>query len=177
MGWRGARAKAPLISRQGPTEKFLNTPFTALLIEKDGDAVRSRLTTMRPEQLDSGEVTLRVHYSSITHKDALAATGAGKVIRRFPCVGGIDMSGEVVESTDPRFRSGDKVIATSFDIGAAKGAHCGDWRHRWRWRPRDQYALWIGVRGDSPDGQEDGRRILARTRREARATDIDSGSR
>ncbi|MEN3275739.1 MAG: acrylyl-CoA reductase [Massilia sp.] len=95
------------------------SPFNAFLIEKAGDAVRGRITQLTAEQLDPGEVTIRVHYSSINYKDALAATGAGKIIRRFPCVGGIDLSGEVVESTDARFRAGDKVIATSFDIGVS----------------------------------------------------------
>ncbi len=91
--------------------------FTAYLIDKSGDKVGGRLTTMSAAQLDDGEVTIRVHYSSINYKDALAATGAGKIIRRFPCVGGIDLAGEVVESTDARFRPGDPVIATSFDLG------------------------------------------------------------
>ncbi|WP_407281100.1 oxidoreductase [Aromatoleum evansii] len=77
------------------------------------------MTTLDATNLDAGEVLIRVHYSSINYKDALAATGAGKIIRRFPCVGGIDMSGEVVDSADARFKPGDKVIATSFDIGVA----------------------------------------------------------
>ena len=96
------------------------SPFKAYLIDQDENRkVVSRMATLAPEQLDEGEVTIRVHYSSINYKDALAATGAGKIIRRFPCVGGIDLSGEVVDSTDARFRVGDKVIATSFDIGVA----------------------------------------------------------
>lgn len=74
---------------------------------------------MSVDALDPGEVLIRVHYSSINYKDALAATGKGKIIRRFPCVGGIDLSGEVVESSDPRFSPGDQVIATSFDIGVS----------------------------------------------------------
>ena len=78
-----------------------------------------RMTTMRADQLDAGEVTLRVHYSSINYKDALAANGKGKIIRRFPCVGGIDMAGVVTESNDARFAPGDEVIATSFDLGVA----------------------------------------------------------
>lgn len=71
------------------------------------------------EQLDAGDVVIKVLYSSINYKDALAATGAGKVIRRYPCVGGIDMSGIVDSSTDPRYKKGDTVIATSFDLGVA----------------------------------------------------------
>jgi acrylyl-CoA reductase (NADPH) len=96
------------------------TAFKALLIEQDADGkVGNRLASLTREQLDDGDVTIRVHYSSINFKDALAATGAGKVIRRFPCVGGIDLAGEVVDSGDARFRPGDAVIATSFDIGVS----------------------------------------------------------
>jgi len=73
----------------------------------------------RVEELDPGEVVIRVAYSSVNYKDALAATGAGRIIRRFPCIGGIDLSGTVVESSDVRFRKGDAVIATSYDIGVA----------------------------------------------------------
>ncbi|NMF96807.1 oxidoreductase [Aromatoleum toluolicum] len=98
----------------------MNTPFKAFLIDQDENKkIVSGLTTLDVANLDAGEVLIRVHYSSINYKDALAATGAGKIIRRFPCVGGIDMSGDVVESTDARFKPGDKVIATSFDIGVA----------------------------------------------------------
>ncbi|OWW20509.1 oxidoreductase [Noviherbaspirillum denitrificans] len=94
--------------------------FNAYLIETSADGqVGGRLTTLSFDQLDPGEVTIRVHYSSINYKDALAATGKGKVIRRFPCVGGIDMAGEVTESADPRFVPGQRVIATSFDIGVS----------------------------------------------------------
>jgi|SRR5438067_13211591 len=72
-------------------------PFKAYLIEQGRDAkVGGRMTTLAPEQLDAGEVTIRVHYSSINYKDALAATGTGKIIRRFPCVGGVDLAGVVV---------------------------------------------------------------------------------
>jgi putative YhdH/YhfP family quinone oxidoreductase len=71
------------------------------------------------DELDAGEVVVRVAYSSVNYKDALAATGAGRIIRRFPCIGGIDLSGTVVESSDARFQKGDAVIATSYDIGVA----------------------------------------------------------
>ena len=98
----------------------MNSPFKAFLIDQDENKKASgRLTILDQDRLDDGEVLIRVHYSSINYKDALAATGTGKIIRRFPCVGGIDLSGEVVHSRDSRFRPGDKVIATSFDIGVA----------------------------------------------------------
>ncbi len=93
--------------------------FKALLIEERDGKVESGFVRMDEGQLDPGNVTIRVAYSSVNYKDALAATGAGKIIRRFPCVGGIDLSGIVVASADPRFKAGDPVIATSFDIGVA----------------------------------------------------------
>ncbi len=93
--------------------------FKALLIEERDAQVVSTVTQMDESQLDAGEITIRVAYSSVNYKDALAATGAGKIIRRFPCIGGIDLSGVVIKSADPRFMEGDQVIATSFDIGVA----------------------------------------------------------
>lgn len=94
-------------------------PFKAYLIDqKDGKTVAG-FAQLIEDQLDKGEVTLKVAYSSVNYKDALAATGAGRIIRRHPCVGGIDMAGTVVRSTDARFREGDEVIATSYDIGVA----------------------------------------------------------
>ena len=94
-------------------------PFKAFLIEDREGRTHAALMRMDPAQLDAGEVTIRVAYSSVNYKDALAATGAGRIIRRYPCVGGIDLSGTVTASSDPRFQPGDEVIATSFDIGVA----------------------------------------------------------
>lgn len=93
--------------------------FKALLIEERDGAVTSGFVPFDESRLDAGEVVIRVAYSSVNYKDALAATGAGKIIRRFPCIGGIDLSGTVLSSSDPRFKAGDPVIATSFDIGVA----------------------------------------------------------
>lgn len=93
--------------------------FKALLIEEHDGKVVSGFTQLDESRLDIGDVLIRVAYSSVNYKDALAATGAGKIIRRFPCVGGIDLSGTVVSSADVRFKAGDQVIATSFDIGVA----------------------------------------------------------
>ncbi len=95
------------------------SPFQAYLIEQQDGKSLAHFVQMHEDQLDPGEVTLRIAYSSINYKDALAATGAGRIIRRFPCVGGIDMAGTVVKSADPRFKEGDEVIATSYDIGVA----------------------------------------------------------
>lgn len=94
-------------------------PFKAYLIEERDGRTQSAFVTMNESSLDAGQVTVRVAYSSVNYKDALAATGAGRIIRRFPCVGGIDLAGIVERSDDARFKPGDAVIATSFDIGVA----------------------------------------------------------
>ncbi|HZQ73960.1 MAG TPA: oxidoreductase [Burkholderiales bacterium] len=71
------------------------------------------------DDLDPGEVVIRVAYSDVNYKDALAATGKGKILRRASCIGGIDLSGTVVSSSDPRFARGDAVLAVGFDLGVA----------------------------------------------------------
>ena len=94
-------------------------PFQAYRIFSEEGKTLARFTAMTVDQLDPGEVVIRSAYSSVNYKDALAATGAGKVIRRFPCTGGIDVSGVVASSSDPRFRAGDEVICTSYDMGVS----------------------------------------------------------
>lgn len=93
--------------------------FQALMIEDQAGRGRGGLVRMTEAQLDPGEVTLEVAWSSINYKDALAATGTGKVVRRFPCVGGIDLAGRVLASTDARFAVGDEVLATGYELGVA----------------------------------------------------------
>lgn len=87
--------------------------FSAYRIHRDADTVHGRLETLRVDDLTPGGVVVRVEYSGINYKDALAATGAGKILRRYPLVGGIDLAGEVVESASPEFAIGEKVIALS----------------------------------------------------------------
>jgi putative YhdH/YhfP family quinone oxidoreductase len=94
-------------------------PFKAYMIHQEDGKVASRFVEMDESRLDAGELTIKVAYSSVNYKDALAATGAGRIIRRFPCIGGVDLAGTVVDSKDPRFSPGDEVIATSYDIGVA----------------------------------------------------------
>ena len=95
------------------------TRLKAYRIFNEDGKVAGRFTDMKLEELDAGDVVIKVAYSSVNFKDALAASGAGKIIRRFPCVGGVDLSGTVVESADARFGKGDAVIATSYDVGVA----------------------------------------------------------
>ena len=103
--------------------------FKAYLIQQEDNKVVSGFATLDDSQLDQGEVEIQVTHSSINYKDALAATGAGRIIRRFPCIGGIDLAGRVTASADARFKPGDEVLATSYDIGVA---HHGGYAERAR---------------------------------------------
>jgi putative YhdH/YhfP family quinone oxidoreductase len=82
--------------------------FSAFRIHS-GHAGLEQLTL---DELSPGEVTIRVHWSGINYKDALAGTGKGRILRRFPLVGGVDLSGIVEESRDARFGAGDAVLVT-----------------------------------------------------------------
>src|SRR2546426_2104621 len=93
--------------------------FKAYRVREIEKKAVGRFEELALDELDAGELVVRVAYSSVNYKDALAATGAGKIIRRFPCVGGIDLSGTVTESADSRFRRGDAVICTSYDLGVS----------------------------------------------------------
>jgi len=95
------------------------TTFKAYRIYNEEGKVQARLIDTTLEELDPGEVVIEAAYSSVNFKDALAATGAGKIIRRFPCVGGIDVAGSVTSSSDARFKKGDAVLCTSYDLGVA----------------------------------------------------------
>jgi putative YhdH/YhfP family quinone oxidoreductase len=93
------------------------TAFKALRVHKGDDGILSSIDNLVVDDLSAGEVVFRVHWSAINYKDALAATGAGRIMRDFPRVGGIDASGVVVSSADPRFSEGDAVLVTGFGFG------------------------------------------------------------
>lgn len=97
----------------------MNDKFAALRIREENGKSTGKIEEVALSDLDAGEVVIEVAYSSVNYKDALAITGAGKVIRRYPCVAGIDSAGTVVSSADARFKAGDAVIATSYDLGVA----------------------------------------------------------
>jgi putative YhdH/YhfP family quinone oxidoreductase len=88
------------------------------IFEENGKSI-GRFVELSLDDLDPGTVVIRTHYSGVNYKDALAATGAGKVVRRFPCVGGVDVSGVVESSQDARFKAGDQVLVTGYDMGVA----------------------------------------------------------
>jgi len=83
------------------------------LTETPDRKIRAEFVDYTLEELDPGDVVVRIAYSSVNYKDALAATGKGKILRRQSCIGGIDFSGTVLSSSDPRFKKGDAVFTTS----------------------------------------------------------------
>src|SRR3984885_14176831 len=97
--------------------------FQALVARQDGDDISTAVETLEPKDLPPGDVTIRVLYSSVNFKDALAVTPGGGVVRNYPIVPGIDLTGEVVESQSPDFAVGDQVLAHGYQIGT--GHHGG----------------------------------------------------
>jgi acrylyl-CoA reductase (NADPH) len=94
--------------------------FTAYRIHSENNKIAGALEQITLADLAPGEVVFRNAWSSVNYKDALAATGTGgKIIRKYPLVGGIDAAGTVVASTAPEFSAGDEVICTSYDFGVA----------------------------------------------------------
>jgi NADPH2:quinone reductase len=90
--------------------------FRAYRIHQENGKGSGRLETISLDDLTAGEVIVKVAYSSINFKDALAATGAGKILRKYPLVGGIDLAGEVVSSSDPAFAPGQKVLVNGCNL-------------------------------------------------------------
>jgi NADPH2:quinone reductase len=109
-------------------------PFTAFRIHELDGRIVARFDQITLDDLGPGEVVIRVEYSDINYKDALAATGAGRILRRYPLVGGIDLAGTVVGSSDPRYTAGQHVLVTgcglseTHDGGYAEYARLsGEW--------------------------------------------------
>ena len=91
--------------------------FKAFKISEVEKRIQAGFVDCTLDDLDSGDVVVRVAYSDVNYKDALAATGKGRILLRPECIGGIDFSGTVVSSTDARFAKGDAVLATGYDLG------------------------------------------------------------
>jgi acrylyl-CoA reductase (NADPH) len=93
-----------------------SSSFRAFRIFNDDGRVAGRVVETTLGELTPGDVVIKAAYSSVNYKDALAAT-TPRIIRNFPRIGGIDVAGTVVSSSDPRFREGEQVIATSYELG------------------------------------------------------------
>ena len=94
--------------------------FRAFRIHNDDAGYRSGIEDVSLDDLAPGEVVIRTAYSSVNFKDALAGTGQGRILRRFPLVGGIDVAGHVVASSDRGFREGDAVLVTGCGLGETR---------------------------------------------------------
>ena len=94
--------------------------FRAFRIHQDQGQHRAGIELMSADELSPGEVLVKVAYSSLNYKDALAGTGTGRILRRFPLNGGIDAAGHVVTSSDARFRPGDAVLCTGSGLSETR---------------------------------------------------------
>jgi acrylyl-CoA reductase (NADPH) len=93
--------------------------FTAFKVFSEDGKIGGRVVEQSLDDLSEGSVVIKGAFSSVNYKDALAATGSGKIMRRFPLVGGIDVAGMVESSSDARFKAGDPVVVTGYDMGVA----------------------------------------------------------
>lgn len=121
----------------------------AFRIHEENGRVVARYEELDLEELSPGDVVIRVAWSGINYKDALAATGAGRILRKYPLVGGIDLAGTVEHSSDERYRPGDGVLVTGCELSETRDGG---------------YAQYARVPGDCvvplPDGF-DARRAMA----------------
>ncbi|QXH49252.1 oxidoreductase [Pseudomonas fakonensis] len=108
--------------------------FNAILLEKHHNDYQARLATLDEAQLPAGDVTVRVAYSTLNFKDALAITGQSPVVRQFPMVPGIDLAGTVEASSHPAYQPGDRVLLNGWGVGeshwgglAQRARLNGDW--------------------------------------------------
>lgn len=92
--------------------------FKALVVNKE-EEFTLEVNDLTLADLPAGDVLIKVAYSSINYKDSLAAIPNGNIVKSYPFVPGIDLAGVVVSSSDPRFKEGDEVIATSYEIGVS----------------------------------------------------------
>jgi len=94
--------------------------FSAFKVFEENGNISGRVVQLSLNDLSDGSVVIKTAFSSVNYKDALAATGAGKIMRRLPMVGGIDAAGTVESSSDLRVKAGDAVLVTGYDLGVAQ---------------------------------------------------------
>jgi acrylyl-CoA reductase (NADPH) len=93
--------------------------FSAILVERDAEPYRASLKDLDETQLPAGDVTVRIEYSTLNYKDALAISGKGPVVRQFPMVPGIDLAGTVERSDSASYKTGDRVVLNGWGVGEA----------------------------------------------------------
>jgi acrylyl-CoA reductase (NADPH) len=123
----------------------MSDTFTALVLRETDDGQTGALEQLTDADLPDGDVTVDVEYSSLNYKDGLALTGKGRIVRSYPMVPGIDLTGTVIASDSPDFAVGDAVISTGFNVGERYwGGYTQRQRLRSEWlvkRPDDMSAL------------------------------------
>ena len=128
--------------------------FKAFRITNTEGKISAAIVDTTLDELTAGDVVIRAEYSSVNYKDALAATGTGKILKRFPLIGGIDVAGVVTSSADRRFREGDRVLVTGYDLGVGQDGGYGaivrvpaDWVVRIPDRLTSRDAMSLGTAG------------------------------
>ncbi|GAA5316361.1 MAG: MDR family oxidoreductase [Candidatus Pelagadaptatus aseana] len=128
--------------------------FNAIMINKDDQGYQSSMQQVADTDLPEGNVTVAVEYSTLNYKDGLAITGKSPVVRQFPMVPGIDFAGRVEDSSDPRYKAGDKVILNGWGVGethwgglAQRARVNGDWLIPLPESVSCQQAMGIGTAG------------------------------
>ena len=131
-----------------------NRRFKGLIVDQQGALVVPSLQSLETDQLPPGDVLISVRYSSLNYKDALALTGRNKVVRSYPMVPGIDLVGEVEESTSADWKPGDQVILTGWGVGenrfggyAEKARVKGEWLVRLPEGMEPAVAMALGTAG------------------------------
>jgi putative YhdH/YhfP family quinone oxidoreductase len=95
----------------------MSETFRALVVEQEGEGIHASIGQLSYDDLPEAGVLIRVRYSSINYKDALALSPEGRVVKKYPIVPGIDLAGTVASSQDPRYKEGDEVIVTGYELG------------------------------------------------------------
>ena len=103
--------------------------YKAYLVEENEGRFSGSIQNIPKPPLDGGKVIIKVSYSSLNYKDALAATGVRGIAKSYPFVPGIDLAGEILESSSSEFDIGDKVLATGYKIGMSEFGGFGEIVH------------------------------------------------
>ncbi|GGF97487.1 acrylyl-CoA reductase family protein [Paenibacillus aceti] len=100
--------------------------YRAYRVHHDEQGFRTGIEEIHLADLPEGDVTIRVHYSSVNYKDGLASIADGKIVRSYPITPGIDLAGEVMESRDSRYQPGDLVLCTGYGLGVSQDGGLAD---------------------------------------------------
>lgn len=91
--------------------------FKALVVTKENETTEHHIRLLAVDDLPEGDVLVAVKYSSLNYKDCLAVAGRGKIVRQYPMIPGVDLTGEVLSSDSPDFQAGDEVLLTGWGVG------------------------------------------------------------